>query len=552
MKIPRRVLFLVVIGALCLALLWGFNRYRRTTAGVGAGFLELPVGRGDLIVSISQSGPLEYGESREYKAPSVGTVAEVLVSEGQPFSDGDLLVTLRNSSLALELEAANLRLREEMSALCALLGLPPGETSAAMSMAVGTTLPVTSEVSGRVDRVLVKPGDEVRAGASLVELVDDGVVAFVVPVTEGEAGGVSTGDRVVIKMDEFDGTIQGTVSLVSQDPQQTLLSGGRYGYMHSVKVSVSNNGLLRSGMEGEAHLTLAGGSTVTRRGRIGESPKTVVRAGFDGEVRSVNVEEGVLARSGMPLLYLENADLPMIVESQRLKVRERIVGVEDAQERLDGLEIRAEGDGVVDQLFVTEGDPVERGDSLLSVNTARYVVRLQVEENRIRQIRTGLKGVAWFEAAPGERMQGEVTEIGLEGKVSGGVAFFDVEFQLDDSTLDRKGPLVGMTTHVEVVIEEVRDALLVPLEALQAMGDRTFVRRLQDGQPVLTPVTIGLKNDLWAQVLQGLGEGDLVIVADSSSSGNIMPFVMRGPGGVVPGTGGLGGTGIRPSGGGRQ
>lgn len=77
----------------------------------------------------------------------------------------------------------------------------------------------------------------------------------------------------------------------------------------------------------------------------------------------------------------------------------------------------------------------------------------------------------------------------------------------------------GLLARVNVVLQEVKDALVVPRTALSqtASGWQALVAA-EDGPPVVTPVEVGLMTDDWAQVLKGLTEGDRVIAAANGRS----------------------------------
>ena len=82
-----------------------------------------------------------------------------------------------------------------------------------------------------------------------------------------------------------------------------------------------------------------------------------------------------------------------------------------------------------------------------------------------------------------------------------------------------------MTAQVYVVIDQAKDALLIPSTALKnsktdTSGKTTAtVRVLQaDGTVKEQPVTVGINNRVNAQILSGLKAGDDVILSEDNSS----------------------------------
>jgi len=69
----------------------------------------------------------------------------------------------------------------------------------------------------------------------------------------------------------------------------------------------------------------------------------------------------------------------------------------------------------------------------------------------------------------------------------------------------------GTSLDVHVITAERPDALAVPERATFRRSDQWSVFAVRDGNAVLTPVTIGIKNDEWAEILDGLEEGDTIV-----------------------------------------
>lgn len=69
---------------------------------------------------------------------------------------------------------------------------------------------------------------------------------------------------------------------------------------------------------------------------------------------------------------------------------------------------------------------------------------------------------------------------------------------------------------IRVITERKEDALTVPERALFKVGGRWHVFVVREGRAHLTPVEVGLHTDETAEILEGLQEGDLVILSPSN------------------------------------
>lgn len=78
---------------------------------------------------------------------------------------------------------------------------------------------------------------------------------------------------------------------------------------------------------------------------------------------------------------------------------------------------------------------------------------------------------------------------------------------------------VDMTAQVSIVLNEAKNALCIPSSALgdKVKDGRYAVKVLQNKKAEIRNVRVGINNNVQVQVLDGLREGDKVIIGDSSS-----------------------------------
>ena len=70
----------------------------------------------------------------------------------------------------------------------------------------------------------------------------------------------------------------------------------------------------------------------------------------------------------------------------------------------------------------------------------------------------------------------------------------------------------GIEVNTRVVIEETKDAILVPKGSVYQLNSNNYVKILENGKPVEREITIGLEMNDQVEVKAGLTEGDLVIL----------------------------------------
>lgn len=70
----------------------------------------------------------------------------------------------------------------------------------------------------------------------------------------------------------------------------------------------------------------------------------------------------------------------------------------------------------------------------------------------------------------------------------------------------------GVEVNTRVVIEETKEAILVPKGSVYQLNSNNYVKILENGKPVEREITIGLEMNDQIEVKSGLSEGDLVIL----------------------------------------
>ena len=193
--------------------------------------------------------------------------------------------------------------------------------------------------------------------------------------------------------------------------------------------------------------------------------------------------------------------------------------------------------------------PVQVGDELKVndllgriVNNSSYQVVVRVDELDIGQIALGQKAEITVEALPGRILPGTVTAIAEEGTVQSGAAVFPVTLTLDPVP----GLRAGMTATARILVASKKDALLLPIEAVQELRGRFFVMVPSAAEPTRrsgnrVEIEVGLHNENYVEVVSGLNEGDVVLVPQKSTvtgSESNRPGRVMMPGGPPPGGGG--------------
>lgn len=314
--------------------------------------------------------------------------------------------------------------------------------------------------------------------------------------------------------------------------------------------------------------------SVSATGKAEPLSQVVVTPEVAGIIESVNVAEGQSVGAGDVLLTIKNDELDKDVQQKSIDVRkqqaalstaqkaynaeyykeepgddhqeqlqtllasldEAKLSLEDAQSAYDDAvakaekrTIRAASAGSVVAMNAQVGAEIgssagSGSSSLVTIaDLSQMKVKVQVNEVDISKVSVGQKARVSFSALEGAQLEAEVTRISTvasSGDSDGysssyGVVTYDVELLIPEPSSDLKP---GMSATVEILQQDVPDALTVPASALMAAAsdpEQYTVYVLTDAETQACEartVTVVAQNDAMAAIEGDVEEGDEVVL----------------------------------------
>jgi HlyD family secretion protein len=193
-----------------------------------------------------------------------------------------------------------------------------------------------------------------------------------------------------------------------------------------------------------------------------------------------------------------------------------------AQSTLDMAGIIAPFAGTVTQSDSAAGDQVSAGAVAYRIDDLSHLlVDVQVSEVDINTVSIDQDSTLTFDAVLGrsDPYHGKVVKVSQAGDTVQGVVSFTVTVELTDPDEFVKP---GMTAAVNIIVEEVKDILLIPNRAVRLVNEERVVYLLVDGQPKSIKVSLGSTDGLNSVLVSGdIKEGDPIILNP--------PSIMGGP-----------------------
>ncbi len=467
-----RVALIAVIVVAGLSGIVGLLR-RQVTSSVMAGedaALSATVSRGSITNVVSGSGNLTDEDVQAISLYTGVEIDEVLVGTGDSVAEGDLLATVKMSTVL----SAMADVQKQINNLDASIGQASGQE-------LSDT--VTTALAGRVMVLYAEAGSDVstvmyeHGALALISL--DGYLAVNI-----KTDALAAGDAVTVT-DENGNSLSGKVKTVLNGTATVLISDENAAYDASVTV-VSSEGT-----------TLGTGKLY-----IHELMKII---GIAGTVETVSVSENQAVSAKQTLFTLTDtsfsANYTSLLE-QRSELEEELQALITVYQ--DGA-VLAPISGMISSIG-------SDGESVLSICPGtKMTVSISVDETDILSLEAGQEATVSVDALGSDAVAGTVTEIDTSSATSSsGVTVYTVTVTFEK--LD--GMLSGMTANVSIVIEGVDDALLIPSDALTQTSSTSYVYTTYDEETGelggMVEVTTGLNNGSYVEITAGLSEGDTV------------------------------------------
>ncbi|MBI3271997.1 MAG: efflux RND transporter periplasmic adaptor subunit [Planctomycetes bacterium] len=258
-----------------------------------------------------------------------------------------------------------------------------------------------------------------------------------------------------------------------------------------------------------------------------------------GVLRELAVEEGDRVEEGRLLARLDDDELRLAEEKARVNhqkleadlarqksmLEQKLIPPEkyddvrfqyersrvewkEAQLALTRCRILAPITGTVVAREVRFGDLIARNAKLFTISDeASLLCKAYVPEKEMQRLKSGQPVLLASDAAPGKEFRGAV-EL-LSPVVDPTTGTQKIQIAVEDPRHDLRA---GMFVSLSILTEVHEAALLVPKKAILYEENRPCVFVAQDGVAVRRPVTLALADKEHAEVTEGVGENDQILV----------------------------------------
>lgn len=533
-KWPMRLAIVAAIAVVLFLLLRACgNSAVQSLSGM---YLTEPAQKQSLSVTVTGTGTIKPND--DYRATTLlrGEIMSAPFEEGDLVEKDQVLFTIdptdaENNIRSAESGVERARLNLEQAQL-SYNNLLKTQRDNADDMAI------EANATGTLAKLHIKAGDTVGAGTPIAEIVDRDVMELTVPFHRAVAQTLTIGQAATVTVTGTAAPLSGTVSEVGY--VDSVTAGGAV--VRDVTIRVNNPGTLDTSSTATAQI---GDAACANAGRFSNKEAKQVVAMTSGKVETLSVKEGDKVTNGQRLGSFELPDLQSQIDNASVSVRSAELALSDAKESLriakdllDDYTISSPITGTVIEKNYKAGDNIDAtsGGGYMAViyDMSRMTFDMNVSELDVSKLKVGQNVTFTSDALEGRTFTGHVDKININGTTMNGSTNYPVAVVVDNG----EGLYPGMNVSATILVEEVGEALAVPVEAVQRGnvvmvapaaalnkdGELSDITKLEE-----RTVELGRGNSEYIEVLSGIEEGEIVCVPNMAS--NAMQMMMGAMGG---------------------
>ncbi len=475
-------------------------------------YTEATVERRDLTEKLSGSGSLEPLDS--YNVTSL-VAAEIL---NCTFEDGD---TVKKDDLLYELDSSDVSSSIERSQI----SLERSQRNYDKMLDDQSDLTVKASVNGTVKNLILKEGDKVNAGTTILTIEDTSSYLLSEYYSTEFAGKINVGDKVTVSVPDAMIITEGVVTKINNHIKKSDTGIDCF----EVVTTINNDGSLSSGLSASGMIGKNIYPTIEDADGLDCITKEDITVSASGDVDEIFFKDGESVKKGDVILKIKSETMDDSIKDAKDSLREATIAYDNQQDTLDNYMIKAPIDGTIVVKNYKEGEKTQIGQNMCIIyDMSALTITLNVDELDISKVKVGQKAIITADAVEGKEFEGVVTRVGINGTTGSGVTTFPVDIRLDVTD----GLLPGMNVDVDIIVTNVSNVIAVPAEAVER-GDKVLVKSLDgttdEGAPEgykYVDVTVGVSDGDYVEITSGLSENDAItykkVTANGSDIFNLM------------------------------
>ncbi|MDF2681090.1 MAG: efflux transporter periplasmic adaptor subunit [Brevibacillus sp.] len=372
---------------------------------------------------------------------------------------------------------------------------------------------ILADKIGKIKEVMVKEGDTVTPDSVVAKLTNTDYLKITGKFSAYEAEQFRIGQKVKIFITASLYFVDGTITDIDLVGQKEKGVGG----VHNVEVLVKKPGALYVGDMGEVQYTDAKGVLyASQMATPFELPDEMeILAGTHGKIGKVEIEKDDEIKAGQLLFKMDMTASDLELREKELALKESLLTMEQKKREIAKKQVEAPINGVITKLNVKEGETPSSGEPAVVIMDATSVYFMAaVDEIDIPAIKMGQIVDVYVTAFGNRPFKGKVIEIPKEGTKEDKAVRFAVKVELSETSEMKH----GMTGDCDIYVEQKDNVKRLPLNAVEVMEEgkgTVMIKGPGTGEPTPKEVEIGVEGTEFIEIKGGLEEGAEVLMTNA-------------------------------------
>jgi multidrug efflux pump subunit AcrA (membrane-fusion protein) len=267
-----------------------------------------------------------------------------------------------------------------------------------------------------------------------------------------------------------------------------------------------------TGTGSELELELSAADLATAQARLAEAERDYERIKDGPTPGEIALAEANLALAEAKYETLQNGVDPAevaLAEANLANAQAKLILAQQDQAVIDLL---APMSGTIMSIDASAGETLGTNAIIVMADLQQPVLEVYLDEADLDKVAVGFEVEVVFDSLPDDMFTGQVTEVSPSLQTVSNVDAVLAWVQLDAESFSKPMSLpVGSNASVDVIGGRTQNAVLVPVEAVREINPGEYaVFVMEDGEPKLRIVTVGLMDFTSAEILTGLSAGEMV------------------------------------------
>lgn len=248
---------------------------------------------------------------------------------------------------------------------------------------------------------------------------------------------------------------------------------------------------------------------------------------YDNAIAKVDTTKAAVAKAQANVTQAQTAILQAQanIANQQENINKANSNLSQAQENLDKTTIRAPISGTVVSVITEQGSTVNALQSAPTIvklaDLSQVRINAQISEADVVNVSEGMPVYFNLIGAPDKRYDTTLKgiepapEVISQTSATNSAVYYIGYLEVPNP---EKKFRIDMTAQLNIITNQAKNTVLIPSAALNQQPNKTVVKILEkDGSITEKEVSVGINNHVNAQILQGINQGDVVILSEDAN-----------------------------------